>query len=292
MGQQMLEREPITILVTSDRLYLKHAAVMLASAAQSAAPDRVEVYFMPQGVPTEDVDAFRAVVGKYVSAFHLVSPPAGKYNPPSDGHAHVSTAAFGKIILPNELPSTVKRAIYMDGDMVVLKSLRDLVETDLEGNVVAAVENPGYKKWELTGISPESGYFNSGLILIDVDRWKEGNYTERVFECLRKLAGIRTTADQEGLNLAFNRGWKHLDQGWNHQTHVSPLSTTREDVERNAKVIHYTGSPKPWHFPRSKRSEDVFYRNVAKTLRYPTRYFLGYPVEDNLKRLQSRFKKG
>lgn len=292
MSQDKFAKEPITLLVTSDRLYLKHAAVMLASAARAAGNDQVEVYFMPQGVSDSDVEVFRKVVEKHVSAFHLVNPPPGKYNPPTDGHAHVSTAAFGKIILPNELPSSVKRAIYMDGDMVVLKNLRDLIETDLEGNVVGAVENPGYDKWDRTGISPESGYFNSGLILIDVDRWKEGNYTERVFDCLRQLSGIRTTADQEGLNLAFNRGWKHLDKGWNHQTHVSPLTTTKADVEANAKVIHYTGSPKPWHFPRPKRSEDIFYRQVSKWLRYPTAFILGYPVEDNLKRIKSRIKKG
>lgn len=287
----MQSLQPIVLLVVSDNLYLKHTAVMVASACKAAAPRPIDLYFMAQGASEQNVAIFSKVVRKYVSSFNLIEEKDQSVREPSAGYAHVSTAAFGKIKIIAGLPEHVHRAIYLDGDMVVLGDLQSLMEVDLKGNVIAAVENPGYSGWDRSGISRESGYFNSGLMVIDVARWKADGCTDRVFECLRELEGKRTTADQEALNLAFNKAWTRLDDSWNYQTHIRPTDATVADVQADARIIHYTGSPKPWHYPKPTRAADSFYRRASKEVNFPHPRIGHYPLEDNLIRWRRLFKK-
>lgn len=72
------------------------------------------------------------------------------------------------------LPEDVKKVLYLDCNIVVARSLRDLWNTDITDYAAGAVIDSGhFNEWrnKMVGISVAEHYFNSGVLLVNVDYW-------------------------------------------------------------------------------------------------------------------------
>ncbi len=111
--------------------------------------------------------------------------------------------------------------MYLDADILVLDDLESLWETDLEGAVVGAVldgldpklkhGDPGFEE-----VPRVQDYFNSGVLLIDLGRWREERISERALELLINHPQS-LFSDQDALNIVCDGRWKKLDPRWNFQ---------------------------------------------------------------------------
>ena len=98
------------------------------------------------------------------------------------------------ILAPLYLLNTENRAIYMDADMVVTKDLSLLWETLLRTPVGAVLDahivwmaSPSmWRPWKEEGLEPLTQYLNTGLILMNLDRWRAEKLTERTLAYLEK----------------------------------------------------------------------------------------------------------
>ena len=89
-----------------------------------------------------------------------------KYNVKGQGHyLSASEAALFKFDLPNLLPSFDK-VIYIDGDTIILNSLENLFNTDLEDKYVAAAHDTGkiYFKHKFVLECPEYSIREAGKV--------------------------------------------------------------------------------------------------------------------------------
>jgi lipopolysaccharide biosynthesis glycosyltransferase len=80
---------------------------------------------------------------------------------------------------------------------------------------VAAVYDNYVKSQPLLGIFDEGEYFNSGMLLIDVEKWREQNISEKVMEYLLKYPERIKFVDQCGLNAVLNGNWMKLPARFN-----------------------------------------------------------------------------
>jgi lipopolysaccharide biosynthesis glycosyltransferase len=117
----------------------------------------------------------------------------------------------------------LERCIYIDIDVVVNSGLKELFETDLEGTVIGAVEEGG-------------GKMNSGVLLIDVVRWRQENLSEKI------LANCYENGwpDQWGFNAVITH-WKRIPPAWNCP-----------NTEKPEKILHYKTKIKPWQTTEPK----------------------------------------
>jgi lipopolysaccharide biosynthesis glycosyltransferase len=165
--------------------------------------------------------------------------------------------AYYRILAPALLPS-INRAIYLDCDIIANTSLHELWQTNLEGNVIAAVEDAGFHdRLEKMGITKENEkYFNSGMMLIDLVRWRARSTTQKVLDYINQNPEKLRFHDQDALNANLYDDWLHLHPQWNAQSNIimetifpprtellEPYAETREDP----KLIHFCGHVKPWH---------------------------------------------
>jgi lipopolysaccharide biosynthesis glycosyltransferase len=163
---------------------------------------------------------------------------------------HVSKITFARLLIPETLPRSLKRVLYLDCDLLVLDDLSALSQTRLHGAIVGAVEdqlNPVFKKsadasWQT--VPQVENYFNAGVLLIDLDRWRENKVSERALEYLRQNPQT-PFADQDALNYACDRMWKRLDEKWNFQAHFDRSIQEMETAER-PRIVHFVTSNKPW----------------------------------------------
>lgn len=165
---------------------------------------------------------------------------------------HVSVAAYYKVFLSTVLPESTRRVIYLDCDLLVCSDLTALWSLDLEGNVLGAVWDPMYTYDEIL-IAEGTRKFNSGVLLIDLDRMREEQGEERCVEFLNSYHDQITLHDQAVFNNVFADRWFELDYRWNVQTcfyrHVLFGRGAKREIAASLGdpfVVHFSSNKKPW----------------------------------------------
>lgn len=160
----------------------------------------------------------------------------------------------GRNLLSSEIGSILKnlaRVIYLDCDMVACGDLSELWHYDLQGKTIGAVEDPlALKNMRRLGIGEAHFYFNAGLLLIDLDKWRRENTQERLFEYLSAHPEQLKHQDQDLLNVVLFQQALSLPLRFNSQYFPRAYSPQRRQeyaVSLQAPLlIHYIMSDKPW----------------------------------------------
>lgn len=167
---------------------------------------------------------------------------------------HISKMTFARFLIPHIFSNTVSRVLYLDADLLVLDDLGPLCEIDLEGAVLGGVLDsldmplkhgkPGFE--EVLGKMPRvQYYFNAGVLLIDLERWRKERISEKALEYLTQHPQS-PFGDQDALNVACDGLWKRLDPRWNfHDHHYEKRLANMAPGERPG-IVHFTTSLKPW----------------------------------------------
>ena len=71
--------------------------------------------------------------------------------------------------------------------------------------------------------------FNSGVMLIDVDRWREENISTKLLE-LTELHHQEVYGDQGVLNILFKDKWKELDKIYNFMVGLDSFAHLRGGI--------------------------------------------------------------
>jgi lipopolysaccharide biosynthesis glycosyltransferase len=105
-------------------------------------------------------------------------------------------------------------------------------------------------------LEPELPYFNSGVLLIDLQAWRRLQLTEELIECLHENRGVVVWWDQYALNVVLARRWKLLDPRWNQGSQIYRFPNWRfsnftkemfRAIKKAPYVVHFTSPEKPWH---------------------------------------------
>lgn len=144
-----------------------------------------------------------------------------------------------------------EQALYLDCDIVVTRDLSEIFAVDLGSHPLGAVRDLGGEVYFGEQI------FNSGVLLINVNYWRENDIAGQLIEMTDNLHDKVTQDDQSILNMFFENRWLELPFPYNCIT----LHTTFSDYEPEKglypPVIHYLTERKPW-----KEYTQSIYREV------------------------------
>jgi lipopolysaccharide biosynthesis glycosyltransferase len=170
---------------------------------------------------------------------------------------HFTKANYYRLFIPEKIAGD--KALYLDADVVVLGPVRELYETALSGHFVAAVEeSTGFSRHEELKMDRASRYFNSGVLLINMDKWREHGLKDKVVSFVKENPAAIRYVDQCGLNAVVNGEWLPLHPKFNLQTGFFGAQDGRQESLYAADavaaaigdptIVHFTGSGKPWQF--------------------------------------------
>ena len=169
----------------------------------------------------------------------------------------------------------------MDVDLLVLRDIAELWQYDLQGRPLAAVPDYGIiasrrlmkQKQNVIGLQLHSKYFNSGVVIMDLEQWRKHGYAKQVIELA--AAGNLPHHDQDALNKVFMGNWIALPLKWNVIPPVFNLLSKillNGDLRKNAiaarkdkAILHYAGRYKPWEFDSHKGFNDAYYFYLHQT---------------------------
>lgn len=145
----------------------------------------------------------------------------------------------------------VRKAIYLDADLVVTGSLLELWETDLGDNYIAGCADC-YSQWlmQRLSVSLVTEYINSGVLLVNLDKWRRDNVEDKFFSNMKKYRDNLSFPDQDILNITFANKIKKLPMKWNFcpsqlDELEAGIAKRLFDLKRPT-IIHYAGDSKPW----------------------------------------------
>ncbi|HEY1078065.1 MAG TPA: glycosyltransferase family 8 protein [Fontimonas sp.] len=249
----------IQIACASDAAFVPHVATLLHSLMAIDHGETVSVHFLcDESVDAASEAALKALVTDARGAWtcHRVPPAMAAEVPDNE---RFGRAAWFRIFLPRLLPDC-ERVLYLDADALVLDVLGELWRSDLRGNALGAVVNPLYPSMSLAflarlGVQSAAQYFNSGVLLMDLQRWREDRLDERVLAEAQRSAASETWPDQNILNREFAGRWTALPLRYNVQNTVFDLRVADlpvdaaqvADARARPAVVHFIGPYKPWH---------------------------------------------
>lgn len=80
-------------------------------------------------------------------------------------------STFGRLFIGSLIKEDISKILYIDCDTLVLGSLKELWSLNIEGHVVAGVQDIRYSSIIDHGLENKAIYLNSGVLLINFKKW-------------------------------------------------------------------------------------------------------------------------
>lgn len=212
----------------------------------------IKFYIFNSDFPTEWFQLMNkrlSVLNSEIVNIKITDDTINHFNLPTP---HLSSAAYLRYFIPNFVNE--KRVLYLDSDIVVTSCLTLLFEKSLDGYPLGAVPD----------LPNTYDGFNSGVLVIDTDMWREENISKKLID-LTVEHHEHVYGDQEILNMFFKDRWKRFDVTFNLQVGADAHRYYMGDYdwyelfEGIPCIIHYTTENKPWKHFRFNRFRDIWW---------------------------------
>ncbi|KAK7250841.1 hypothetical protein RIF29_33561 [Crotalaria pallida] len=263
--------EAVHVAMTLDVAYLRGSMAAILSVLQhSSCPENIIFHF----VSAASKPSSATILNKTL----ITSFPYLKFKiyPFDDGAVAglISTSIrsaldcplnYARSYLANLLPSCVTKIVYLDSDLVLVDDIAKLAATPLGSDdiVLAAPEyctanfsayfTPSF--WSNPSLSATFAgrrpcYFNTGVMVIDLARWRARDYTMRIQEWmeLQKRMRIYELGSLPPFLLVFAGRIAPVDHRWNqHGLGGDNFRGLCRDLHPGpVSLLHWSGKGKPW----------------------------------------------
>ncbi|TKY61741.1 galacturonosyltransferase 7 [Spatholobus suberectus] len=177
---------------------------------------------------------------------------------------------YARNYLGDLLEGCVERVIYLDSDLVVVDDVAKLWGASLGPRAIGAPEycHANFTKYFTAGFWAEprlSGtfarrracYFNTGVMVMDLARWRKEGYTRRIERWMeiQKSGRIYELGSLPPFLLVFAGHVAPLEHRWNqHGLGGDNVNGSCRDLHPGpVSLLHWSGSGKPWLRLNSKR---------------------------------------
>lgn len=195
-----------------------------------------------------------------------------------------SLSQYARLFVSSDLPSDLDRVIYFDCDVVIVKSIRELWNLDINGKTIGALLDAFSIAYRANiDLQPNDIMFNSGVMLIDLKRWKEQRVEEQLLRFIKLKNGRIQQGDQGVLNAVLSHDTYCFAPRFNSVTIFYDFSYkemmiyrkpakgfySREEISRavdDPSIIHFTTSflsKRPWIVGCQHRYVDVWLKYKA-----------------------------
>lgn len=256
-----MNKETIPIFFASDDNYIPFLSVAISSLLEHANKNyNYDIIVLSSNINEENMKKIKAYEKEGVKV--IFEDVKSKIENIMDDLSlrlrdYYSLSIYYRLFIPSLFPN-YKKAIYLDADIVVIDDIAKMYNEDLNGYLVASVNDDvimsheAFKEYsrEMIGIEPEK-YFNSGVLLMNLIEFRKDNIEEKFLHLLNKYNFDVICPDQDYLNFLCKDKVKYLDKGWDRM----PIEDKDFD-DKNLHIIHYNNFHKPWNY------DNILYENI------------------------------
>lgn len=260
---------PLTIVFASDENGVLPLSVAAWSVVENALPDTTyDICILSSGLSDSTQQKITALIRKAGERHSVRFIDVTKVIPDNVVvKEQWPKSAWARIFLADILPD-VQRCLYLDIDTLTCMDLSKLFQTDMGdaalGVVLEHESHEGSHFNERLEI-PQTclGYFNSGVLLMNLEAFRRDNLVKKVMEYADSHQSVLYCPDQDALNGALCDRLIQLHPRWNWHDGLTRLiikSNPNDKLWRGNSpktsieaalwpgILHYQGKHKPWRY--------------------------------------------
>lgn len=263
---------------------------MLSLFENNQSLEEIEVLYIHKGLTEQNREKLKMIANQYGRKITFLDMPDWKQlknlNLRSSKSAWLGYG-YNRLFLTDIVPEHIDRVIYLDSDTLIEDSLEELWNINFEDCYLAGVDDclsSSYRN--LVDLRAEGVYCNSGVLLINLKKWREENMGTKFAEILRQNNGYFLFNEQSVLNSVFEEKIKILPQQYNVNSliylfsydelmklrrpyHFSYTPEECETAREHPIITHFTGNfyvlRRPWIENSDHPHKDAFLKYYRLT---------------------------
>lgn len=276
----------LDVLYQSSDEYCSFACVSIVSLLENNKNiEEINIYLMEDNIAKDNIEKIRELVFSYgrniifIDATdidkELSSLGIDKYNG--------SYATYYKLFSLRYIPNDVQRIIYIDSDTIIIHSLEKLLEIEMREKSFAMAPGIMFGKYKVhLGLSKEQTYYNAGVIVFNVERYKQEKLIDRIVSHLLDKGGGYAVGDESILNVLFAHEIVKISLSYNVPSFIcdskakdilyayDKYGITLAEIEEGIKhpiIYHLSGGVvgRPWEEKNINPQKRIYYRYLKKT---------------------------
>lgn len=267
------------IALCYDDNYAPYATVVMSSVIDHNPEEEITFHVLYTGLTVERCEIIRRWVegfnGKKVCFYEMDKENFADF--PIDDTCQDCSAYFRLYL--GECLTQLDKVLYLDCDVVVNGSLKELWETDISFYALAGVRdrlNDYIRVYNRLGYPMEEGYINSGVLLVNLQQWRDQGFFASTTILARSLgSAFLKNHSQDIINALFHgeilmlpfrynlleyylyeEEWLYLDRNY----YPEIIEACKAPV-----IVHFCMPQKPWHDGCINPFKSLYYKYCQKT---------------------------
>lgn len=261
------DKDNISIAFESSEYFVPYLSVAIASLLAHVSEFRnYDIILFSSGIKEQDeAELLKLCDGMSNVSIRLVDPTQMVRKYIESARYNYLVINYYRMALPWIL-SEYSKVINLGADLLVEQDIAELFQINLEDSCYLAgapdIAYQGKLRGEISprelSLSDPQAYINSDVLLLELDKIRRDFTQDELMEFWQKR--YFRHAEQDALNVLFDKRIQHLDLKWNvfadkmdSETDILHASETsiriwRESL-RTPYIIHFSSGPKPWDSP-------------------------------------------
>lgn len=247
----------IDILATCDENYMNPLRVMLFSLRKNNQNEDFRIWLIHESISDQSINHLKKLCLELNMEFLPQKITDDLFTEAKTQDRYPKEMYF-RLLCGEILPDTVEKVLYLDPDILVINSVREIWEHDLQGHMMAACTHTGLLDITTTfnkvRLSTDHGYFNSGVLLIDLQRARQIIKSSEIQKAIEKTNQLLLLPDQDILNHLYGKHIIEIPEelyNYDGRRFMSYFTRSRGEhnlmwIMQNTVFLHFCGKPKPW----------------------------------------------
>lgn len=272
------------IFFCTDNGYAPVTGAAVGSLIENSAPNRkYDILIFHSGIEDAYIPALEGLKGSRPNVAVRVVDLSSMLDERKfyvENRETITEEAYYRLFAPWILEEGYKKALYLDGDMIITADIMRLLDTEIGDGIIAAVRDywgicncyiPGddRRNYRISiGLDNIDDYVISATLLFDLKRYRKSFTLQEVLNLAASRPWLQH--DQDVINIMcrgritfLSPEWGMIaDYGFNHylpQSLQDDLNCVKKPV-----IVHYGGDRKPWKLSFIPE-EALFWQYAAKT---------------------------
>lgn len=265
----------VHIACAVDNVYVQHCAVMLTSLFENNKSIDFNVVMLSEGISKDNLEKLKYTFKKYNQNLELKLIDNTSLEKAPISH-HISVSTYYRLLLPNYVSEEIDKILYLDSDIIVRSSIKELWQVDITDKFHAAsCEDTTIEHKRQIGLFEDALYFNAGVLLINLKKWREMNFSQQAITHLNLNFDKLKYWDQDVLNSITGEDFVFLHPKWNATESIFKEKTWRyiisceelRQIKKDPNIVHFTGggNNKPWFYECVHPFKREYYYYLGKT---------------------------
>lgn len=268
------------ILLTTDENFAQHCGVCIVSLLKNNPDSSFCIVVAGMGLGNTTKENLQKCIEPFAGTIiNIIDFPKSKLDEfPQIGKYQKNI--YLRLWIDEFFDESVDFALYLDVDTIVVQPIHELFDSATDDFILGAVDIPFADSHNRCHLPLNYGYFNSGVVLFNVKRWRSENCRLQILDFLIENKEIALNPDQDALNGVFYKDRIVLDSIYNvitpyfrkegykkfrNGSYVELPQSEIERIRKNAKIIHFNGKERPWFFTCSHPYKNKYCQYLKQT---------------------------